>query len=189
MIVTVQAQNAETMQDALEQVTQINSQVETERFENQDDDNADIKRTLDSLYIVHDELNAKQDSLTNTGKKIYSVRNRQHTVKQRDDTHSDLEQMQIRLSESERLERLEEAVGENIYNAGRNIQIAQSLEISSIGLGVISGILFISNNRVQKAIGYFTGVCSLGCGIASLIYHFKSGRELKVAADKVVYRF
>lgn len=81
----------------------------------------------------------------------------------------------------------------HIYNAGSFIRKGHSFEIASIVFAVNSAILiahgYANDNKPQKVMGYLLGAGALGTAIASISFHFKSGKELQLGAGCIKYTY
>ena len=67
------------------------------------------------------------------------------------------------------------------------------LEIATIpfaaGSGILLGFGYANESKSQKVVGYLLGAGALGTAIASLTFHFKSGKELQMGAGYIKYTY
>lgn len=134
---------------------------------------------LIALFAVFNSSWAQTDS-TQVKKPVYSVR---HSFAQEE-----------RLAEFQELEPYRQR---HLFLAGEAMQKSTGYLAASVGSAVASGVLMGVANRVnsdggQKAMyitgGVLAGV-SLICLATTIKIHMKAGRELKLSAGEVVYKF
>lgn len=81
----------------------------------------------------------------------------------------------------------------HIYNAGTFIRKATSLEIASAAFSGCSGCLlslgYANNNKTMKVGGFLLGASALYCAISSIVFHYKSGKELQISAGCIKYSY
>lgn len=85
----------------------------------------------------------------------------------------------------------------HLYKAGDAIRKSTSCMLGAIGTSLASGTCFAlaglpDDKNVRTTlivVGGITAALSLGLGIASIHYQFKSGRELRLSAGEVVFKF
>ena len=81
----------------------------------------------------------------------------------------------------------------HIYKAGRFIKMDMVLLLSSIPFSTISSCLlsygYTTNNKKAKVFGYLFGAGVPACLISSVVFHFKSGKELRVGAGCIEYTY
>lgn len=80
---------------------------------------------------------------------------------------------------------------DHIYNAGTFIRKGYSLELAFVpfaaGSGILLGFGYANESKLQKGVGYLLFAGALGTAIASLTFHFKSGKELQMGAGYIKY--
>ena len=83
----------------------------------------------------------------------------------------------------------------HLYKAGDAIRRSTSCMLGSIGTSLASGTFFalgLNNEDARKPLfiaGGISAAISLGCWIASIHFQYKSGRELRLSAGEVIYKF
>jgi len=85
----------------------------------------------------------------------------------------------------------------HLYQAGDAIRSSTLYTLGSVGASLASGTCFaiaaLSDNeddrRALFIAGGITAALSLGCWITSIHFNFKSGRELRLSAGEVIYKF
>lgn len=122
---------------------------------------------------------AQTDS-TEVKKPVYSVR------------HSD-----VQVHDDNEIAAVEEFRQRHLFQAGEAAQIASRNLAASIATSVVSGVLFgvsaaVDNDGARKGLivgGAIMAGVSLGFTFCALKFNFKAGRELKLSAGEVVYKF
>lgn len=85
----------------------------------------------------------------------------------------------------------------HLYQAGNAMQNSSFCMAMSLGTSIVSGIMFglggtSDNSGVRTGLfigGGLFGAASLGFSIATIHFHNKAGRELRLSAGEVVYKF
>lgn len=81
----------------------------------------------------------------------------------------------------------------HIKNAGRFHRKAYALEIAFIPLSVASGYMtgygYVKKKADLKWMGYIIGGAAIADAIAALTFHFKTGKELQLSADHILFKF
>ena len=81
----------------------------------------------------------------------------------------------------------------HLMNAGKYVRKAYALEFFALAFGITGGTCLgmgIANDKTAlKATGIVSGVAAVGCFIGAYTCHFKSGQELRLAANSITYSF
>ncbi|MCR4994558.1 MAG: hypothetical protein K6A32_04145 [Bacteroidales bacterium] len=80
----------------------------------------------------------------------------------------------------------------HLFNAGKFVRIGYTLDAAAVGCSILSGVFAILGEQVDE--GYYGASYALAAGavgfqVAGIVYHFKSGRELKMSAGRVAFAF
>ena len=122
--------------------------------------------------------NAQTDS-TEVKKPMYSVR------------HGFVSEEAVKMAKADEFQQ------RHLFQAGIAMQRWANLQYCSVASSLIGGTLFLfgglSDNTSTRT-GLFVGggvmtLASFGCLLTSIHFHDKSGRELRLSAGEVIYRF
>ena len=160
-----------------------------------------LRATIDSLYLLQESkfgLDEKAKSKIEKRKKQLQNRPLAMSYTMESGVYSnnrskDVSSNSVGLNDSQRISRLEEAMRVNVFQAGKHVRKAYTWDLVSIGLWS-SGIKCIvdgDNDFEDPAtiVGYALTGGAMACSIVGLVHHFKAGKELRVAGNKITLKF
>ena len=81
----------------------------------------------------------------------------------------------------------------HLEKISKYVNRAYALELAGLGCGIASGIFagvgFSDNKSELKAVGFIFGAAAIGCFTGAYVYHFKSGKQLKMMGNSITYSF
>ena len=81
----------------------------------------------------------------------------------------------------------------HLYMSGEHLQQSGSLQFGAIGLSLASGLALTlgaeKDNKAMIGVGIASGVGAIVCEFLSISRKMKAGKELKLSAGEIVFRF